>query len=153
MARSSPRPSPATQAPTDWRLAAYHYAAACGLRGPRAVVQAAVPTIMGGGEFALAESYVQHVGPDEQRRAFELFTVADGASSGHAASALAHAEIAVDLTHAVLTIRELHRLRTRQLGKCTSFQSGQLKWPREVAETLRGTHGLGHYSKPICGGD
>ena len=56
----------------DWRLAAYHFAAADDMADLGVVVQTAVPTIMGSGEFALAESYVQRAGP-ENNAAFELF--------------------------------------------------------------------------------
>ena len=57
-------------AATDWRLAAYHFAEAGDMDDLGAVIQAAVPTIMGSGEFALAESYVLRTGP-ENNAAYE----------------------------------------------------------------------------------
>ncbi len=59
------------------------------------VVQTAVPTIMGSGEFALAESYVQRAGP-ENNAAFELFVSRMELQRGRVDAALHHAELAVD---------------------------------------------------------
>ena len=59
------------------------------------VVQAAVPTIMGSGEFALAESYAQRAGPDDNA-AFELFLSRMELHRGQTESALRRAELAVD---------------------------------------------------------
>lgn len=82
-------------AASDWRLAAYHFAEAGDLDDLSAVIQAAVPTIMGSGEFALAESYVLRTGPDDNA-AFELFVSRMELQRGRTETALAHAELAVD---------------------------------------------------------
>ena len=82
-------------AATDWRLAAYHFAEAGDLDDLSAVIEAAVPTIMGSGEFALAESYVLRTGPDNNA-AFELFVSRMELQRGKTQTALAHAELAVD---------------------------------------------------------
>jgi DNA-binding SARP family transcriptional activator len=79
---------------SDWRLAAYHFAAADDVVDLGIVVQAAVPTIMGSGDFALAESYVQRAGSDNA--AFELFVSRMELHRGRTDSALAHAELAVE---------------------------------------------------------
>jgi ATP/maltotriose-dependent transcriptional regulator MalT/DNA-binding SARP family transcriptional activator len=80
----------------DWRLAAYHYAAAEDFADLHAVVREAVPTIMGGGEFALAESYVQQT-PSTDNAAFELLLARMELHRGRIDSALAHGEAAVDI--------------------------------------------------------
>jgi ATP/maltotriose-dependent transcriptional regulator MalT/DNA-binding SARP family transcriptional activator len=79
----------------DWRLAAYHFAAADDMADLGVVVQTAVPTIMGSGEFALAESYVQRAGP-ENNAAYELFVSRMELQRGRVDAALHHAELAVD---------------------------------------------------------
>ncbi|MEA2537403.1 MAG: hypothetical protein QOF11_1637 [Chloroflexota bacterium] len=118
---------------TDWRLAAYHFAAADDMADLGTVVQAAVPTIMGSGEFALAESYVLRIGA-ENNAAFELFVSRMELHRGRTDSALVHAELAVDTAmtsdddtltdHALLNlIAVLH-------------VSGQLETERDVAELL-----------------
>ena len=117
----------------DWRLAAYHFAEAGDMADLGAVIQAAVPTIMGSGEFALAESYVQRADP-ENNTAFELFLSRMELHRGRIESALAHAELAVDVSmksndrilsdHALLNlIAVLH-------------VTGQLEASRDVAELL-----------------
>ncbi len=79
---------------TDWRLAAYHFAAAEDLADLGTAVQAAVPTIMGSGDFALAESYVQRAGTDNA--AFDLLVSRMDLHRGRTDSALTHAELAVE---------------------------------------------------------
>ena len=117
----------------DWRLAAYHFAEAGDMADLGIVIQAAVPTIMGSGEFALAESYVQRADP-ENNTAFELFVSRMELHRGRTDSALAHAELAVDIgmrsddqtlaDHALLNlIAVLH-------------VTGQLEVSRDVADLL-----------------
>jgi ATP/maltotriose-dependent transcriptional regulator MalT/DNA-binding SARP family transcriptional activator len=79
---------------SDWRLAAYHFAAADDVDDLGIVVQAAVPTIMGSGDFALAESYVQRAGAENA--AFELLVSRMELHRGRTDSALTHAELAVE---------------------------------------------------------
>ena len=95
VARDLHRRSRVYAAATDWRLAAYHFAEAGDLDDLSAVIEAAVPTIMGSGEFALAESYVLRTGPDNNA-AFELFVSRMELQRGKTRTALAHAELAVD---------------------------------------------------------
>jgi DNA-binding SARP family transcriptional activator len=117
----------------DWRLAAYHFAEAGDMADLGIVIQAAVPTIMGSGEFALAESYVLRADP-ENNTAFELFISRMELHRGRTDSALAHAELAVDVgmrsddqalaDHALLNlIAVLH-------------VTGRLEVSRDVAELL-----------------
>jgi DNA-binding SARP family transcriptional activator len=117
----------------DWRLAAYHFAAADDMADLGVVIQAAVPTIMGSGEFALAESYVLQAGSDNNA-ALELFVSRMELHRGHTEGALIHAELAVETAmqwdddtladHALLNlIAVLHA-------------SGHLEAVRDVAELL-----------------
>jgi LuxR family maltose regulon positive regulatory protein len=117
----------------DWRLAAYHLAAADDMADLGLVVQAAVPTIMGSGEFALAESYVQRAGP-ENNAAFELFVSRMELHRGHMDSVLAHAESAVEIA---LSLDD-PELTDHALANLSSalYMLGELEGAREVAETL-----------------
>ena len=124
----------------DWRLAAYHFAEAGDMADLGIVIQAAVPTIMGSGEFALAESYVQRADPEnntafEPNAAFELFLSRMELQRGRVEGALTHAEIAVDTAMSVddtgLTDYALANLAT------ALFALGELERAREVAETLQ----------------
>ena len=118
---------------SDWRLAAYHFAAADDMADLGLVVQAAVPTIMGSGEFALAESYVLRAGP-ENNAAFELFVSRMELHRGRTDSALVHAELAVETAMTrddpILSDYALTNLAT------AFFMLGHLESAREVAETL-----------------
>lgn len=79
----------------DWRLAAHHYAAAADLDELMTVIEEAVPEIMGGGEFALAESYVQQTSATGNAP-FELLRSRMELYRGSVEAALEHAEAAVD---------------------------------------------------------
>ena len=48
---------------TDWRLAAHHFAAAGDIDELHRLVEASVPSIMAGGDFAIAESFIDRL-PD-----------------------------------------------------------------------------------------
>lgn len=56
----------------SWRLAAHHYAAAGDALDLHRVTAAAARTILGNGEFALAESYLDRVPPPSGDPAFEM---------------------------------------------------------------------------------
>jgi DNA-binding SARP family transcriptional activator len=50
-------------APSDWRLAAHHFAAAGDIDDLHQLIEASVPSIMAGGDFAIAESFIDRL-PD-----------------------------------------------------------------------------------------
>ncbi|HYM82747.1 MAG TPA: hypothetical protein VEY67_01175, partial [Candidatus Dormibacteraeota bacterium] len=56
----------------DWRLAAHHWAAADEGCDVRRVLAAAIPTVMGTGEFALAESYLEQFPAPGRTAVFEV---------------------------------------------------------------------------------
>jgi len=117
----------------DWRLAAYHFAAADDVADLGTVVQAAVPTIMGSGEFALAESYAQRAGP-EDNAAFELFLSRMELQRGKGIEARFHAELAVEIA----LLGDDSGLGDHALANLASilYGTGDLERCREVAETL-----------------
>jgi len=57
---------------TDWVLAAHHYAEARSGVDVRRVITSSLAEVMGRGEFALAESYLNRFPPDEPDAAFEV---------------------------------------------------------------------------------
>ena len=59
-------------APTDWRLAAHHFAAAGDIDDLHRLVEASVPSIMAGGEFAIAESFIDRLPDGRTRPIFEI---------------------------------------------------------------------------------
>jgi ATP/maltotriose-dependent transcriptional regulator MalT/DNA-binding SARP family transcriptional activator len=119
----------------DWRLAAYHYAAAEDLTELGAVVQQAVPTIMGSGEFALAETYVLRTGPDNNA-VFEVFLSRMELHRGHTTSALSHAEVAVET--AMRSDDETLADHSLLNLIAVSYVAGQLEVSRDVADVLAG---------------
>lgn len=117
----------------DWRLAAYHFSAADDMADLATVVQAAVPTIMGTGEFALAETYVLKVGA-QNNAAFELFVSRMDLYRGRTDSALTHAETAVETA---MRINDLEVSDHALANLATAFfMEGNLVSARGVAETL-----------------
>ncbi|HLY14714.1 MAG TPA: BTAD domain-containing putative transcriptional regulator [Candidatus Limnocylindrales bacterium] len=57
---------------TDWRLAAHHFAAAGDIDDLHRLVEASVPSIMAGGDFAVAESFIDRL-PDG--RSWPIFDI------------------------------------------------------------------------------
>ena len=117
----------------DWRLAAHHYASAGDTRQVREVVEGAVPSIMGTGEFALAASFLEHTA-DEGSAPQQLLASRMDLHRGQSASALRHAETAVDLALS-LDDRELGDYALANMVNVL-YQGGELDKAREVAETL-----------------
>ena len=59
-------------AETDWRVAAHHYREAGDTPDMLATISQAIPTIMGNGQYALAESFIGPVPAEERPPGFEL---------------------------------------------------------------------------------
>ncbi len=119
----------------DWRLAAYHLAAAEDMTDLGVIVQAAIAKIMGSGEFALAEAYAERAA-SEHNGAFELLRSRMELHRGHLDRALRFAEAAVDSAmrseddqladHALLNLIAVLHI------------TGSLEAARDVAELLAG---------------
>jgi LuxR family maltose regulon positive regulatory protein len=90
----------------DWKLAAHHYAAAGDIEDLRRVLVASIQDIMGGGGFALAESYVNRHPELEPDPSFGLFLSRRDLYRGDFAMARARAQAAVDAYPAERTSRE-----------------------------------------------
>jgi DNA-binding SARP family transcriptional activator len=80
---------------TDWKLAAHHYEAAGDIEDLHRVMIGSMQDIMGGGGFALAESYVRRYPDLEADPTFGLFLSRRDAYNGDYASALERAQAAV----------------------------------------------------------
>jgi DNA-binding SARP family transcriptional activator/tetratricopeptide (TPR) repeat protein len=59
-------------AATDWRLAAHHFAEAGDIDDLHRLVEASVPSIMAGGDFAIAESFIDRLPDGRTRPIFEI---------------------------------------------------------------------------------
>ena len=57
---------------TDWRLAAHHFAAAGDIDDLHRLVEASVPSIMAGGDFAIAESFIDRLPDGRTRPIFDI---------------------------------------------------------------------------------
>jgi ATP/maltotriose-dependent transcriptional regulator MalT/DNA-binding SARP family transcriptional activator len=91
---------------TDWKLAAHHYAAAGDIEDLRRVLVASIQDIMGGGGFALAESYVNRYPDLDPDPSFGLFLSRRDLYRGDFAMARARAQAAVDAYPVERTSRE-----------------------------------------------
>ncbi len=59
-------------ATTDWRLAAHHFAAAGDIEDLYRLLEASLPSIMAGGDFALAESFIDRVPDGRTQPMFDI---------------------------------------------------------------------------------
>ncbi|MEX1173254.1 MAG: AAA family ATPase, partial [Chloroflexota bacterium] len=59
-------------AASDWRMAAHHYREAGDTAAMLGIVNEAIPTIMGNGQYALAEAFVTQVPPEVRPPGFDL---------------------------------------------------------------------------------
>ena len=59
-------------AATDWRLAAHHFAAAGDIEDLYRLLEASLPSIMAGGDFALAESFIDRMPDGRTRPIFDI---------------------------------------------------------------------------------
>ncbi len=80
----------------DWRLAAYHFAAAGDASDLHRVLKSAIPAIMGSGQFELAESYVDRFPSDAPVPAFEMVRSRMALHRGNAEAALSRARAAFE---------------------------------------------------------
>ena len=66
------RRTAASAAATDWRIAAYHYREAGDTEAVLRVVGDAIPTIMGKGQYALAETFIGSIPTETRPPGFDL---------------------------------------------------------------------------------
>jgi len=59
-------------ATSDWRLAAHHFAAAGDIDDLHRLIEESVPSIMAGGDFAIAESFIDHLPDGRTSATFDI---------------------------------------------------------------------------------
>jgi DNA-binding SARP family transcriptional activator len=103
-------------AATDWRLGAHHFREADERQRMLDVVDAAIPTIMGSGQYALAGSFIADVAPDDRPAGLALITSRVDMQQGDykaaidASRALLDAELnePIQRDHAILNLMTLY---------------------------------------------
>src|SRR5450432_1494431 len=82
-------------AATDWRLAAHHFAAAGDIDDLHRLVEASVPSIMAGGDFAIAESFIDRLPDGRSWPIFDIVLSRMELARDHPRDAIRLAEAAV----------------------------------------------------------
>ena len=85
---------------TDWRIAAYHYREAGDRDAVLQVVGDAIPTIMGNGQYALAETLIGSIPANERPAGFELIQSRVDMQQGDYQAAIAASQAVLDSDHA-----------------------------------------------------
>lgn len=106
----------ATAAAYDWRIAAYHYREAGDIETMLEVIGEAIPSIMGNGQYALAESFIGSIPPDRRPARFDLILSRVDMQQGDTQSAIdaslaaleAAASDPVQRDHALLNLVTLY---------------------------------------------
>ena len=83
-------------AASDWRIAAYHYREAGDTDSVLQVVGDAIPTIMGNGQYALAETFVGSIPTDQRPPGFELIQSRVDMQQGDYEAAIAASQAVLD---------------------------------------------------------
>jgi DNA-binding SARP family transcriptional activator len=110
------RRTAAAAAPGDWRLGAHHYREAGDTEAMLGVVASAIPTIMGNGQYALAEAFIGPISPERRPSGFELILSRVDMQQGDYEAAIAASQAvldsgtadAVQRDHALLNLVTLH---------------------------------------------
>ena len=90
------RRTAAAAAATDWRTAAYHYREAGDRAAVLQVIGDAIPTIMGNGQYALAEAFIGAIPPDERLPGFDLILSRVDMQHGDYEAAIAASQAVLD---------------------------------------------------------
>jgi LuxR family maltose regulon positive regulatory protein len=110
------RRAAAAVAPADWRAGAYHYREAGDTEGMLGVVASAIPTIMGKGQYALAEAFIGPISADHRPAGFDLILGRVEMQQGDYAAAIAASQAVLDASlsdtiqrdHALLNLFAAH---------------------------------------------
>ena len=86
----------AAAATSDWRLAAYHYREAGDTEAVLQVVGDAIPTIMGNGQYALAETFIGSIPAEQRPPGFELIHSRVDMQQGDYEAAMAASQAVLD---------------------------------------------------------
>ncbi len=90
------RRTAAAAAATDWKVAAHHYREAGDTEAMLGVVAGAIPTIMGNGQYALAEAFIGPISRDDRPPGFELILSRVDMQHGDYESAIAASQAVLD---------------------------------------------------------
>ena len=90
------RRTAAAAAATDWRVAAYHYREAGDTDAVLKVVGGAIPTIMGKGQYALAETFIGPIPADLRPPGFDLILSRVDMQHGDYEAAIAASQAVLD---------------------------------------------------------
>jgi ATP/maltotriose-dependent transcriptional regulator MalT len=128
-------------AASDWRLAAHHFAAAGDIDDLHRLVEASVPSIMAGGDFAIAESFIDRLPDGRTWPIFDIVLSRMELHRGRPDDAVHLAESAV----AALRSNEASPILDQALANLTSvyYQAGRLRESRETASILGNGPGSG----------
>jgi DNA-binding SARP family transcriptional activator len=110
------RRTAAAAAPSDWRVGAHHYREAGDIEAMLSVVASAIPTIMGNGQYALAEGFIGPISPAQRPTGFDLITSRVDMQQGDYEAAIAASQAVLDSAeadpvqrdHALLNLVTLH---------------------------------------------
>jgi ATP/maltotriose-dependent transcriptional regulator MalT/DNA-binding SARP family transcriptional activator len=109
------RRTAAAAAASDWRIAAYHYREAGDTDAMLDVVGQAIPTIMGNGQYALAETFIGPISPELRPPGFHLILSRVDMQHGDYEAAIAASQAVLDAAddpiqrdHALLNLLTLH---------------------------------------------
>jgi ATP/maltotriose-dependent transcriptional regulator MalT/DNA-binding SARP family transcriptional activator len=103
-------------AAADWRTAAHHYREAGDTNAMLDVVRGAIPTIMGNGQYALAEAFIGQVAPGQRSPELDLIVSRVDMQQGDFAAAVEASQAVLDSgvedpiqrDHALLNLLTLH---------------------------------------------
>ena len=83
-------------ASTDWKTAAHHYREAGDTEAMLGVVASAIPTIMGNGQYALAEAFIGPISDDRRPAGFDLILSRVDMQQGDYEAAIAASQAVLD---------------------------------------------------------
>ncbi len=90
------RRTAAAAAASDWRLGAHHYREAGDTDAMLDVIGVAIPTIMGNGQYDLAEAFIGTIAPDQRPPGFELILSRVDMQHGDYEAAIAASQAVLD---------------------------------------------------------
>ncbi len=85
-------------AASDWRVAAHHYREAGDTADMLGTISTAIPTIMGNGQYALAETYIGPIAPEDRPPGFDLILSRVEMQHGDYQAAIAASQAVLDST-------------------------------------------------------
>jgi DNA-binding SARP family transcriptional activator len=126
---------------TDWRLAAHHFAAAGDIDELHRLVEASVPSIMAGGDFAIAESFIDRLPDGRTWPIFDIVLSRMELARDQPDAAVHLAESAVAAQRTVAPSALLDQALTNLMS--VYFQSGRIREAILAATELLESGGSG----------